>query len=56
MRSTTNPTALAIRRIDWRRERGRSSESALSRSDWVCWNVVQDCFSPVLVGRLLGGF
>ncbi|MFC0019509.1 hypothetical protein, partial [Roseibacillus persicicus] len=25
--------------IDWRRERDRTSESALSRSDWVCWNV-----------------
>ena len=27
-------------RLDWRRERDRSSESALSRSDWVCWNVL----------------
>ena len=35
-RSTTNPTALVGRRLDWRRERGRSIESALSRSDWVC--------------------
>ncbi|WP_229809640.1 hypothetical protein, partial [Roseibacillus persicicus] len=34
-----NPTALASRRLDWRREGGRSIESALSRSDWVCWNV-----------------
>ena len=38
-RSTTNPTALVSRRLDWRRERDRSSESALSRSDWVCFNV-----------------
>ena len=38
-RSTTNPTALVGRRLDWRRERGRSSESTLSRSDWVCLNV-----------------
>ena len=35
-RSTTNPTALVGRRLDWMRERDRSSESALSRSDWVC--------------------
>ncbi|MGJ8657116.1 MAG: hypothetical protein ACSHX6_11755, partial [Akkermansiaceae bacterium] len=35
-RSTTNPTAQVGRRLDWRRERGRSSESALRRSDWVC--------------------
>ena len=35
-RSTTNPTALVGRRLDWRRGRGRSNESALRRSDWVC--------------------
>ena len=42
MRSTTNPTALASRRLDGRRERGRSGENALNRSDWVCWNVRQN--------------
>ena len=31
-RSTTNPTALVGRRLDWRRGRGRSNESALNRS------------------------
>jgi hypothetical protein len=25
--------------VDWRKDRGRNGESALSRSDWVCWNV-----------------
>ena len=40
MRSTTNPTALEGRRLDWRRVRGRSIESALSRSDWVCFDVL----------------
>ena len=25
--------------VDWIGESGRTSESALSRSDWVCWNV-----------------
>ena len=27
------------RRLDWRWARGKSSESALCWSDWVCWNV-----------------
>ena len=41
IRSTTNPTALASRRLDWRRRGDRTIESALSRSDWVCSDVRQ---------------
>jgi len=47
-----NPTALECRRIDLRRERGRSSESVLSRSDLVHFAALTTCAVSIVFAEV----